>query len=88
VIRLAAGSDLLIHDSCFAESAAAKAKEYGHSTAREAASVAKRSGSRMLALFHISAMYEDASPLLEEARKVFRQSILPREMENLPVSTE
>jgi len=88
VIRLAKGSDLLIHDSCFAESAATKAREYGHSTAREAANVAKRSGSRMLALFHISAMYEDASPLLSEAKHVFHRSILPREMENLSVSTQ
>jgi len=85
VIRLASGSDLLIHDSCFAESAATKAREYGHSTAGEAAGVAKRSRSRMLALFHISAMYEDASPLLAEAKRVFHHSILPRDMETIPV---
>jgi len=85
VIRLASGSDLLIHDSCFAGSAATKAKEYGHSTAGEAAGIAKRSGSRMLALFHVSAMYEDASPLLAEARKVFHQSILPQDMETVSV---
>ena len=86
VVKLASGSDLLIHDSCFAESAAAKAKEYGHSTAAEAAGVAKRSKSRRLALFHISAMYEDAAPLLAEARKVFRQTILPLDMETVPVA--
>ena len=85
VIRLASESDLLIHDSCFAESAATKAKEYGHSTAREAAVVAKRSKSRRLALFHISAMYEDASLLLAEARKVFHESILPQDMETVSV---
>ncbi|HXX72880.1 MAG TPA: ribonuclease Z [Candidatus Acidoferrales bacterium] len=85
VIRLASGSDLLIHDSCFAESAATKAREYGHSTAGEAAGVAKRSRSRMLALFHISAMYEDASPLLAQAKRVFHRSILPRDMETVPV---
>jgi ribonuclease Z len=86
VIRLASNSDLLIHDSCFAESAATKAQEYGHSTAAEAASVARRSKSRMLALFHISAMYEDATPLLAEAKKVFHQTILPRDMETLSVA--
>ena len=85
VIKLAAGSDLLIHDSCFAESAASKAREYGHSTASEAARVAKRSKSRLLALFHISAMYEDASPLLTEARRVFHRTILPRDMETVSV---
>ena len=86
VIKLASGSDLLIHDSCFAESAADKASEYGHSTATEAARVAKRSKSRMLALFHISAMYEDATPLQAEARKVFPLTILPRDLETVSVA--
>ena len=86
VIRLASGSDLLIHDSCFAQSAAAKAKDYGHSTATEAARVARKSRSRMLALIHISAMYEDAAPLLAEARKEFHATILPKDMDHLPIS--
>jgi ribonuclease Z len=86
VVKLASGSDLLIHDSCFAESAATKAKEYGHSTAAEAATVAKKSKSRRLALFHISAMYDDPTPLLVEAKKVFRQTILPQDMETVPVA--
>jgi ribonuclease Z len=77
---------LLIHDSCFAESAATKAQEYGHSTAAEAAAVAKRSKSRKLALVHISAMYEDASPLLAEAKKVFHQTILPQDMQTVSVA--
>ena len=86
VVKLASGSDLLIHDSCFAESAAKKARDYGHSTAGEAAHVARKSRSRALALFHISAMYEDPSPLLAEARKIFPKAILPRDMETVPVS--
>jgi ribonuclease Z len=86
VVKLASRSDLLIHDSCFSESAAEKAREYGHSTAAEAAKVAKRSKSRMLALFHISAMYEDATPLQAEARKIFPPTILPRDLETLSVA--
>lgn len=86
VARLAKGSDLLIHDSCFDESAAGKAKNYGHSTATEAAHVAKRSRARRLALFHISAMYEDPKPLLKQARRVFRQTILCKDMETIYVS--
>ncbi len=80
VVRLAARSDLLIHDSCFEESASAKAKAYGHSTASEAAQVAKKSKSRKLALFHISAMYEDATPLLAQAKKIFPETILSGDM--------
>jgi ribonuclease Z len=88
VIKLASDSDLLIHDSCFAESAATKARDYGHSTAAEAGSVAKKSRSRKLALFHISAMYEDAGPLLVEAKKIFRETILPRDMDTVLISAE
>jgi ribonuclease Z len=86
VVRLAAGSDLLIHDSCFDESASLKAREYGHSTATEAAQVAKKSKSRRLALFHISAMYEDATPLLAQARKSFPSTILSQDMATVSVA--
>ena len=86
IIKLASGSDLLIHDSCFAEAASKKAKEYGHSTAAEAAYVARRSKSRRLALVHISAMYEDATPLLREAKAVFPHTILPQDMETVSVA--
>jgi ribonuclease Z len=80
VVKLAAGSDLLIHDSTFEESAALKAKDYGHSTAIEAAMVAKKSHSRRLALFHISAKYEDATPLLDQAKRIFHETILAQDM--------
>ena len=85
VVRLASRSDLLIHDSCFDESAATKARDYGHSTAAEAAQVAKKSKSLRLALFHISAMYEDASPLLAQAKAVFPETILPHDMLSVSV---
>jgi ribonuclease Z len=80
VVKLAAQSDLLIHDSSFEEGASQKALEYGHSTAREAATVAKQSRARKLVLFHISAMYEDATPLLTQARKIFPNTILGQDM--------
>ncbi len=86
VIRLAARSDLLIHDSCFDDSASLKAREYGHSTATEAAKVAKKSKSRKLALFHISAMYEDATHLLAQARKTFPATILSTDMATVSVA--
>ncbi|MGA2628500.1 MAG: ribonuclease Z [Candidatus Bathyarchaeia archaeon] len=86
VIKLAARSDLLIHDSCFDETASLKAREYGHSTAAEAAQVAKKSKSRKLALFHISAMYENAAPLLAQAKAIFRDTILPQDMVTVTVT--
>jgi ribonuclease Z len=87
IARLAAGSDLLIHDSCFDDNAAEKAMDYGHSTAREAARLAKRSRVRMLALFHISAMYEDPNPLLKQAKSEFPRTILCKDMETVHLSS-
>jgi ribonuclease Z len=87
IIKLSRGSDLLIHDSCFDESAAAKAKDYGHSTASEAARTAKRSNVRKLALFHISAMYEDPKPLIRQARRIFQHTIAPKDMETIYISS-
>jgi ribonuclease Z len=86
VARLAVGSDLLIHDSSFAQAAAQKARAYGHSTAVEAAQIARKSRSRKLALFHISAMYENASTLLAEARRVFPETFLAKDMLTVYVS--
>jgi ribonuclease Z len=85
VVSLAKGSDLLIHDSSFEESAAKKAKEYGHSTALEAARVAKKAKVRKLALFHISAMYADPMPLLKEAKRVFRNTVLSKDMDTIHI---
>ena len=85
VAKLATGSDLLIHDSCFNETAASKARDYGHSTASEAASVARKGKVRELVLFHISAMYEDPTPLLKEARRIFPHTTLCKDMETVRV---
>jgi len=69
---IAAGADLLIHDATFADEEAERANETGHSTAREAAQLARRAGALRLALTHISSRYAEDSRVLErEAREVF-----------------
>ena len=50
-----------------------------HSTAREAARVAARAGAKHLVLTHFSNRYRDLEPLLEEARRVFRETYLAKE---------
>ena len=83
VKELARGADLLIHDGGFTEDRRPKAQEYYHSTAKEAAQVAKTSNVKRLALVHISAATRDDSALLKEGRRVFRGTIVPKDFEVL-----
>jgi ribonuclease Z len=79
-ILAAQDADLLVHEATFAEEEAARALETGHSTAREAAEVARRAGARRLALTHISARYSaDAKELEREARTVFPRTSIARD---------
>jgi len=83
VRRLAKGADLLMHDGGFAEERRPKAKEYYHSTAREAAQLAKAAKAKRLAVVHISAVTRDDSVLLREARKIFKQTLVPKDFQTL-----
>lgn len=76
----AAGAALLIHESTFSQDDAGRAHSTFHSTARAAAELAARAGVRRLALTHISARYsEDASPLAEEAKEAFAETVVARD---------
>jgi ribonuclease Z len=68
---LAAEADLLYHDATFADEHGARAEQTGHSTAREAATVAREAGAKRLLLGHLSARYPDPAPLVVEARSIF-----------------
>ncbi|MCZ2356078.1 MAG: ribonuclease Z [Bacteroidia bacterium] len=71
--------DLLYHEATFMEDLKHKAESTFHSTAHEAALVARKAGAQKLVIGHFSARYSDLSPLLQEARMVFPETYLAEE---------
>lgn len=70
-VEAAKGADLLIHDATFAKECEKEAEERDHSTAAQAAEVAKSAAAKRLILTHISGRYRDTADLLREAREIF-----------------
>ena len=79
ISSLMKGVDVLIFDSTFSGELKKRAVETGHSTCIEAATIAQRARVGRLYLDHISARYEDTSPLLSEARKKFPRSYVAKD---------
>jgi ribonuclease Z len=84
-VALASGADVLVHDSMFGEELADKARERGHSTPSEAAWVAREAGVKLLVLTHLSPRYRETAPLLEQARKIFPNTMVAEDLMVLEV---
>lgn len=73
------GVDLLYHEATYADDATAKARERFHSTASQAARIARSAGVGKLILGHYSKAYKDESQHLEQAKAIFPETILANE---------
>ena len=73
------GVDLLFHEGTFAQCDAARAKETFHTTAMQAAQIARDAEAKQLVIGHFSARYEDESILLKEAKEIFPNTLLGKE---------
>ncbi|UCS92805.1 ribonuclease Z [Echinicola marina] len=78
-------ADLLYHEATFMENEAYRAALTYHSTAKQAATIAKEAGVKKLLLGHYSTRYQDLEPLLDEAKDLFPCSELSIEGETYTV---
>ena len=74
------GVTTLYHESTYGEDNIHLAEKYNHSTARQAAMVARDAGARQLILGHYSSRYDDEEVLLREAQEVFPNTVLASEL--------
>ncbi len=79
VIKNVEGVDWLYHEATYDDSLRIKAHKRYHSTAIEAATVAREAGAGQLILGHFSKRYENETPLLQEAQSVFSNTCLANE---------
>ena len=80
IIPIIRDADLLYHEATFAESELVRARQTMHSTARQAAEIAKKANVKKLILGHFSARYISKNILLKEAKEVFENSELADDM--------
>lgn len=84
-IELARGVDLLIHEATYTEEFAQEAREYGHSTAAQAARTARDAGAQRLLITHFSTRFPDPGPLLAEACAIFPNTVLAEDLVEIEV---
>ncbi len=80
-------ADLMYHETTFMEAEMDKARETKHSTAKDAASIAKAAGVKKLIIGHFSARYRDLDGLLNEAKSIFPETELAIEGSNFEVAS-
>lgn len=90
MVEFARDADVLIHETTTDSSLEPKVNEFGHSSARQAAEIAKEAAVEKLFLYHYSPRYESVDSLVKEATEIFPPSVASRELMeyDLPVHRE
>ena len=79
IIPIIEGVDLLYHEATFCEQDLHRTKETGHSSAKQAAQIAKEAYVKKLMIGHFSSRYPDTNILLREAQEIFPEIIMAKE---------
>jgi len=85
IIEFSKNADVLIHEATFDSELEDIANDYGHTTAYQAAEIAKKANVERLFLIHISPRYLDNNVLENDARKVFKNSFVPNDFYEIEV---
>jgi ribonuclease Z len=86
MIRFSKDADVLIHEATFDSELKEIAQDYGHTTAFQAAEIAKKAQVEKLYLVHISPRYLDHHVLENDARNVFKNSFVPKDFQEVEIT--
>jgi ribonuclease Z len=87
VLEISHAADLLVHEATFGDDEEERARETMHSTATDAAEIARTAEVKMLALTHLSNRYF-GSELAREARLVFAETVVPKDFDIIELRFE
>ena len=85
MVGFAKNADVLIHEATFDTKLMEISGEYGHSTAAQAAEIAKKAKVGKLILTHISPRYFENNILEEEAKIIFKNSFVSKDFQDIEV---
>lgn len=85
VVPIIENVDVLYHESTFLHDLKEMADYTGHTTALEAARIARKANVGKLILGHFSNRYNDLNVFTDEARQVFPNSYLPKALEAVKI---
>ena len=84
VLEAARGAEVLVHEATFLEEERERARETAHSTALEAAEIAREADVGLLALTHLSNRYFGPE-VVREARTIFPETVVPKDFDVIDV---
>jgi ribonuclease Z len=85
IVEQIAGVEVLFHEATYTEKDVDKCKKHTHSTAKQAAQIAKLAGAGKLIIGHFSAREDDHTVFLDEAKEVFENTVLAVEKETIDI---
>lgn len=83
--EFAKDSDVIISESTYSREEEELAKKHKHLTSAQIAQVAKKSNSKKLILFHLSQRYENPKQILDESKKIFKETVIAEDLDKFEV---
>ncbi len=85
IIPIIENVDLLYHEATFLHDLKEMAEYTGHTTALEAAKIARKAKAKKLIFGHFSKRYADYNVFLKEACEIFPETYLPKQLEPVKI---